>query len=409
MNRKDIDWNEPPLKRWMGTTVKKGTQYFYRSAYRAYADFTGMTATQLIDEAVEDMQRDVRERQDVVKTRLRNFYEWLTKEFPVHSRGNSRGTKEHEVIRKGLREKSANAFVMAVRSFYATYDITVKLKGRERLPRPKVYNKRMQLSTVNVKALVDHARSPRDRAIILTMFQGGMDVSTLCGMTYGDAADGLAKNDFPLKLELQRPKTGVDYYTFLGRDAINAIKAYLNDARSRGIQFKNNTPLFVQDVKGKHGEPLPIETYIVQKIMRETAFRCGLVDGENNGHDANPVSPHALRESFGSIMVNSGVPDTIVDFWLGHEIGQMSEAYKGSRLKELQALYAEKEKLISISVRETQAIEGIRKEFSDSIANLVLENKALRDRLVKVEEDLKWAIDEIENLETGGKGYDKGA
>jgi hypothetical protein len=43
----------------------------------------------------------------------------------------------------------------------------------------------------------------------------------------------------------------------------------------------------------------------------------------------------------------------------------------------------------------------------DSIANLVLENKARRDRLVKVEDDLKWAIDEIENLETGGKGYTK--
>jgi hypothetical protein len=58
-------------------------------------------------------------------------------------------------------------------------------------------------------------------------------------------------------------------------------------------------------------------------------------------------------------------------------------------------------------VSETQAIEGMRKEFSDSIANLVLENKALEDRLGKVEEGLKWAVDEIENLETDGKGYDK--
>lgn len=40
----------------------------------------------------------------------------------------------------------------------------------------------------------------------------------------------------------------------------------------------------------------------------------------------------------------------------------------------------------------------MHEEFSDSIANLVLENKALKDRLVKVEESLKWAIDEIEKL-----------
>ncbi|MGA2310380.1 MAG: hypothetical protein ABSG57_12650 [Candidatus Bathyarchaeia archaeon] len=62
---------------------------------------------------------------------------------------------------------------------------------------------------------------------------------------------------------------------------------------------------------------------------------------------------------------------------------------------------------MSTQTGKARAIEGIRKEFSDSIANLVLEDKTLRERLVKVEEDLKWAIDEIENLETDGKGYNK--
>jgi septal ring factor EnvC (AmiA/AmiB activator) len=127
--------------------------------------------------------------------------------------------------------------------------------------------------------------------------------------------------------------------------------------------------------------------------------RSGLVDNENNGHDQNPVSPHALRESFGSIMINNGVPDSVVDFWLGHEIGTMAEAYKGGRFNELKAMYAEKEKLISISVTETQAVEGIRKEFSDSIASLVMDNKALKEDLAKVKEDLKWAIDEINAME----------
>jgi hypothetical protein len=50
-------------------------------------------------------------------------------------------------------------------------------------------------------------------------------------------------------------------------------------------------------------------------------------------------------------------------------------------------------------VSETQAIEGIRKEFSDSITNLVPHNKALREELTKVKEDLQWAIDEINELE----------
>jgi len=48
----------------------------------------------------------------------------------------------------------------------------------------------MIVTNMDVKKLVDHSRAPRDRAIILTMFQGGMDVSTLCSLKYGDVAEG---------------------------------------------------------------------------------------------------------------------------------------------------------------------------------------------------------------------------
>jgi septal ring factor EnvC (AmiA/AmiB activator) len=51
-------------------------------------------------------------------------------------------------------------------------------------------------------------------------------------------------------------------------------------------------------------------------------------------------------------------------------------------------------------------VESIRKEFSDSIANLVIENKSLREklteldaRLKEVEKDLAYAKQEAEELE----------
>jgi len=173
----------------------------------------------------------------------------------------------------------------------------------------------------------------RDRAIILTMFQSGMDVSTLCSLKYGDIAEGITKNEHPLKLDLYRPKTGIDYYTFLGRDAVEALKASIADMKARGAQFKPDTPLFMKE-RGKE----PLETNLVQNMMKEVAHKTGLVDAENNGKSFNPLSPHALRESFGSIMINSGVPDTIVDFWLGHEIGEMAEAYKGVQHESLKQM-----------------------------------------------------------------------
>jgi len=389
----EVNWNEQPLVRWLGTVTRKNTLWAYKSAFRKYTEFTGMTATVLIDEAIEDLKRDIRDRRDTVKTRLLKFYRWLVDEYPVYSQGKG----ERKLIRKGLRSKSAHMYINAIRSFYATYEITVKLKGKSALPKPRVYNKRLQLTSVDIKALVDHARSPRDRAIILTMFQGGMDVSTLCGMKYEDIAEGL-KVDLPMKVELFRGKTGIDYYSFLGRDAVESIKAYLNDARSRGIQFKSNTSLFVKEIgKGK-----PMKTNLVQKVLRETSVRAGLVDKENNGKDMNPCSPHALRESFGSIMTNNGVPDTVVDFWLGHEIGEMAKAYKGARFNELKKMYSERERFISISVPESDVVEDLRKQMEERSKDVEASNRDLlrmvreyREDIDKMKEAMKWMLSEI--------------
>jgi site-specific recombinase XerD len=339
----DVNWEDPALTCWFGSILRDGTRYNYRTAFRAYALFTGISASALIDEALEDLRRDPRDRRDVVLTRLVQFYNWLKSEYPK----KSRGIGEHKIVGKGISDKLAHTYVNSMRSLYATYDITVRMRGRHKLPKPRVTNKRMKVGAEQVKVLVDHARTPRDRAIILVMFQSGMDVSTFCSLKYSDVAEGLNKNELPLKLDCYRPKTGTDYYTFLGKDAVEALKACINDIKNRGVQFKPDTPLFMKE-RGKE----PIETNLVQNMLKEVAHKSGLVDGENNGKQFNPLGPHALRESFGSIMINSGVPDTIVDFWLGHDIGEMAEAYKGVQHESLKQMYVEREKLLSISPRE---------------------------------------------------------
>lgn len=402
-----VNWNEPALVRWLGTITRKGTKATYKSAFRAYAKYSGLTATEMIDEAIEDSKRDVRERKDIVKTRLLNFYQWLVNEYPVRARGKG----EHGVVRKGVRSKTAHSWVNAIRSFYGTFEIFVKLKGRSSLPPARVVNKRLDLTTMDVKALVDHARNPRDRAIILTMFQSGMDVSTLCSMRYEDVSEGLKTEERPLKLEPFREKARAEYYTFLGRDAINSIEAYLNDLESRGIRLKPKDPLFVKLTR-RQGEVQGLETHLVQKVLRESALRSGLIDEENNGHDQNPASPHALREAFGSIMVNKGVPDSVVDFWLGHSIGEMAEAYKRQRFEDVKRMYVERERYISITAPESEVIEEVRREterktrqLRENFDNLYSENVELKKRLGNIEKAIEWLV---LNLNRTQRDYLKG-
>jgi len=208
----DVNWEDPVLKRWLGNIVNKSTFYNSKSAFRLYSRFTGMTASQLIDEAIEDSRRDPRKREDVVLHRLIKFYEWLTTEYvqkKTVGKGKTKGVK------KGVSGLSAEMRVNVIRGFYSTFDITVRMKGKNRLPKSKVENKRIVFKPEDVwkvKALVDHARTPRDRAIVLFHFQGGLDVSTLCDLNYGDIAEEIEKNSHPLKVETMRVKTGIGHY-----------------------------------------------------------------------------------------------------------------------------------------------------------------------------------------------------
>ena len=387
----EIHWNDPTLQRWISTITKRSTRNSYKTAYRAYTLFTEKTPSVLIDEAIEDSKRDVREKKDTVKASLLSFYRYLVNDYSVKSRGKG----EHEETRKGVRSKTAHSWVNAIRSFYGTFDIYVKLKGRSSLPPARVVNKRLDLTTMDIKSLADHARNPRDKAIILTMFQSGMDVSTLCSLKFKDIAEGIKKDETPLKIETFREKAGVEYYTFLGKDSVNAIKAYMRDLKSRGFEPTANDPLFLKLTR-RQNKIKGIETHLIQKILRETAERAGLVDAHNNGNDFSPVSPHALREAFGSIMINKGVPDSIVDFWLGHTIGEMASAYKRQRFEDVKAMYSENERFISIGAQESEALEQIKREteektkkLRENFDNLFSENVTLKQKLDTLEKNMK--------------------
>ncbi len=164
----DPDWREPKLARWLGGIVKENTLNVYKSAYKRYwewLDFPHSDA--LIKEAADDARLPYEDRQNLVRNRLLQFHKWLKKSAPKRDKwGNIRGY--------GLAPKMARTYMMAVRSFYAEFDFTVRLKGRSALRRPEVQQKRLLLSNLEVQNLIDHCASPRDRCIVAFLFQGGL-------------------------------------------------------------------------------------------------------------------------------------------------------------------------------------------------------------------------------------------
>jgi hypothetical protein len=108
-----VNWEDPALKRWLEPISRRGTRYTYKCAFKAFSTFSHMNASALIDEALVDMKKDPRERQDVVLAKLIRFHAWLKNEYPK----KSRGAGLHHVVSKGVSDKMADLFVNAARSW----------------------------------------------------------------------------------------------------------------------------------------------------------------------------------------------------------------------------------------------------------------------------------------------------
>jgi len=365
----------PEVKKWLAR-VKPSSRNTYLSVLPVYVDFTGLNPTQLIDEAEEDRKRSRRER-GVPEQRLRAFYDYLIVDFE-RRRAKPNGEKP-----KGISKGVAANWLRQMMGFYKANGFPLTMK----IPRsaPKKENVKLSLTPKDVKLLMDHAPTLRDRVIILMMFQGGFDVSTICSLNYGDVARELAANKTPMTINVVREKEEVSYYTYIGHDAIEMLKAYLRE-RQRNKKLKLSDPLFVKEgaKKLKHER---ITTNLIQNMLRDVAIKSGLVSQEEmDNADMNPARPHALRSAFSTILRLNGFNDTIVDFMMGHAI-----AYNGAYFipphEKLREMYKGVEHAFCIS-----GVPELVDEKLDSYKNV------LDDYLKKIEKQDK-RIAELEERE----------
>jgi len=380
MNKELAEFKE--VEKWLIGKAKE-TKKVYLIALNTYCKYRGLNPKQLIDEIEEDRKKPRRERGEV-EFKLKEFHEWLLNEKDKMMGG----WKPRKVGKKGLSPKRANMIVNTVRSFYKINGFPVLNLRLPKAP-PLKKNHKLTLRAEHVKKLVDHSPTIRDKAIILMLFQSGMDISTLISLNYGDVARGLENDECPLAIHVVRKKAGIEYTTFIGRDAIDALKAYLNKRRQKQGEIKYDEPLFVKEREIKGDKR--ITRNAIDKMLKQVAVLSGVVSKEEMERaDMNPCRPHALRGAFSTIMKLQGVNNEIVEYWMGHAIPYES-AYMIPQEEELRRIYAEHEEALSIN-RATEQIKKLEQKFDgkmetyDEIINRqAAEIKRLREKLAKME------------------------
>ena len=158
----------------------------------------------------------------------------------------------------------------------------------------------------------------RNRAIFETLYSSGIRVSEL---------EGLNVFDVDIKKCLIRVigKGNKERIVPIGTKAIDAIEAYRKRLhKEAGIGEDDNTPLFLNKDQGR------LTSRSIARILDKTARECGLLV---------PVSPHALRHTFATHMLDAGADLRVVQELLGHKSLSTTQKYTHVSIDRLMETY----------------------------------------------------------------------
>jgi site-specific recombinase XerD len=155
-----------------------------------------------------------------------------------------------------------------------------------------------------------HALVLRDRALVEVTYAAGLRISELAAAELGWL--DLRRGELRVLGKGRKERIGL-----LGRPAVAALKDYLGEGRPVLLgRSGRDEPGPAQVFLNRHGGPLGVRgvRYRLDRLRR----RAGLPDG---------VSPHTLRHSFATHLLDGGADLRVVQELLGHESLATTQVY----------------------------------------------------------------------------------
>lgn len=204
----------------------------------------------------------------------------------------------------GLSPRSAARAVACVRGFYRflVLDRRIEASPADDLRAPRAWPALPRFLTIEeVDQLiaapdVSTPRGLRDRAMVELLYATGLRVSELVGLRQADLNLEAGYLSCIGKGEKERVVP-------IGDEAVTWVRRYLRDGRGALLKGRSSPRLFVNARGG------PLSRVGFWKILKEYALRTGLP------HD---LSPHVLRHSFATHLLDRGADLRAIQVMLGH-------------------------------------------------------------------------------------------
>lgn len=248
---------------------------------------------------------NVKDTEDITEEKIREFRLWLNRqEIPGKN-------VSHETLKK----KTQNYHLIAIRMF---------LKYMLRRNIPSLTPDKIDLAKVSQRGIDmisgdelerllkapsgSDLKSLRDKAILELLFSTGLRVSELCSLSrYLD----IEKDEFSIRGKGEKIRV-----VFLSEDAKKAIKEYLK------VRTDTEEPLFINlsttDIQEGLEQDHRLTTRSVERIVKQYAIKAGIT---------KKVTPHVIRHSFATDLLQNGADLRSVQEMLGHSDISTTQVY----------------------------------------------------------------------------------
>ncbi|MFM8844177.1 MAG: tyrosine-type recombinase/integrase, partial [Actinomycetota bacterium] len=173
-----------------------------------------------------------------------------------------------------------------------------------------------------ISANSDDPSGIRNRALIEMLYATGARVSEIIQLNVGD----VSRSDGQTVTVKVRGKGGKERLVPLGSFAQHALDQYLTRVRSNQVKSPQQDALFLSEKRGT-------------RLTRQSAWQIVMKAAERAGLDRD-ISPHALRHSFATHLLDGGADIRVVQELLGHSSVTTTQIYTLVTIDKLRESYA---------------------------------------------------------------------
>lgn len=301
-----------------------------------YSEFNDMSLEELLNEAEEDEDNNIRMRRRRISERLFSFQTHLEK-----------NPRTHPVTKKTTyySPNSINNIMGSIKMFYSTYDVQLPMI---RTRRTKKENFRDVPSKKEIRGALESTTYKLHRAIITILASSGLDVDTLKKITIGDYLKACKKYTYHTKLPgmiedlsnnheiiptfiMDRGKTYYEHVFFFSPEACDYVNEYLLERLKKQGVLKKDELL------------IPIANTSINRLFMNVNDKLGY--GWTSNGTRRRFRPHAMRSFFATSLNGTIIDDgimvdsMIIEFMLGHSIPATTAAYYKKKPELLKNVY----------------------------------------------------------------------